>query len=118
LSMVHVKLLKNWRMPSSGMLLHVALVFLRSMFRLLVTADVPSSAILITLMREAICSFKMSVITRATQCNVPEDGILQSRHCQNLKPYTVNKLFSAFRCAYSIIMVTLRKMNSVNNCVL
>jgi hypothetical protein len=64
-------------------------VFLRSVRRLLVTASfVPISPILVTLMEEALSSTETSVLTRATQPNIPEDTILYSHRRVNLKSYT------------------------------
>jgi hypothetical protein len=62
--------------------------FLRSVHRLLVTANVvPSSPILVTLMMETIRTSEMSVLALATRCHIPEYGILHSRRRENLKSY-------------------------------
>jgi hypothetical protein len=42
----------------------------------LITGNVPSMHILVTLMVEAICPSETSVFTTATWHNIPEDGIL------------------------------------------
>jgi hypothetical protein len=91
-------------MVSSGMLHRVALVrtyvseelsasFIRvtrtgELGTMLVTASiVPSSPIFVTLMKEAPSSSETSVLTRATRRNIPEDTILHSHRCENLKSY-------------------------------
>jgi hypothetical protein len=64
--------------------------FVRSVRRLLLTANIPSSPNLFTRMMEALRSSETSTLTRAILRRIPEDGILHSHSRENLKSYKEN----------------------------
>jgi hypothetical protein len=81
--------------PSATIIRVTIIEELGTLRRFLITANVPSSLIFVTLMMEALSYFEMSVLTRATRRNIPKDAILHSHRRQDLKSYMLHSLFRA-----------------------
>jgi energy-converting hydrogenase Eha subunit G len=85
------------RMPSSGMLCHVALVRTNVLEEL-------SSPILVVQMKEVLNSSKTPVLIRATRRNIQEDTILHSHCRENLKSYIFPVLLACATYSSHIIL--------------
>jgi hypothetical protein len=58
----------------------------------IIASVVPSSPILVTLMKEALSSSETSVLTSATWRNIPEDTILHSHRREILRSYILDDI--------------------------
>jgi hypothetical protein len=105
----HIIIIRVTRNGKLGTTLKVTskLVFIHNVLRLLVTANVVHSLlILFTLVMKAIRSSEILVLSKAIWCKVPEDGILHS-HCHE------NFISYMFLCGTHLKEIELNKLYGV-----
>jgi hypothetical protein len=76
---------KNRRFGVTACIIRVHIIFIRSVGRLLDTANIPSSPSLVTVMMVVLRFSETSLLTRVTWRKIPEDGILHSYRREKIK---------------------------------
>jgi hypothetical protein len=106
--------------PSMTRIGELGTLAVTSEVQLLVTANVPGSPNLVNLMMEVIHSSETSLLTRAKQCDIPQDGILLYQ--PNVYLYTYIYIYIYYYLGTTVTNQNLiqeeikRRLNSGNAC--